>query len=419
MTDEVLVHISTPATRQNDDLYRSLADAYLDFEPQRQHGEIPRGTFFGNDSSFLGQPTSNTGLDEEPRQSAAAGGGSILSTSKDSYGSFPSHVSSGGQPSTSQNKYESFPTGSRLARLDRIHTHWKEQITPKSTSNRGKEPARPTQRSNEYPNMAFIEDTQLGAQALLSQLQEDDYATTSEDTSDEDEEIEDPPVHNSRPLNSQRNVASQRIEVPSSIWPTPAAAARSINASQSRVQDTPASSVHAQVLEKQNIENYTDTLEVEYDFSTLPVDAYPPPPKISISCPNNLPSQITKQLAAIQIQNPERFRASQKSPTPKPDDRGYWSINPSSWPVGLQCEFWTSLREHVTSGRLGWSTTLYRDASSTHTLGKVRLYCWGEVVEHTWLLLWLCSKGSIVSSESRWIDADGTIVFEVARVSRF
>jgi hypothetical protein len=413
MIDEVLVHISTPATRQNDDLYRSLADAYLEFDPQRRHGEIPHA---GNDLSFLGQPVSNTRLEDEPRQSAAAGE-SILSTSKDSYGSFPSHISSGGQPSTSQNDHDSLPTEGRLARLDRIHTHWKEQATPRSSSSKGKEQARPTQRSVEHPDTAFIEDTQIGEQALLSQLQ-DDYATTSEDTSDEDEEMEDSPVQSSRPDNSEREAASQIVEVPSSLYPAPVTTVRSISVSQSRVQDTPASSVHTQVPKKQHIDNHNDTLQVEYDFNKLSVDAFPPPPKISTLRPNKLPSQITKHLAAIQTQNPKRFKASQKSSPPKSDDRGYWSVDPSTWPVKLQHEFWTTMRDHISSGRLGWGTTLNRDASSTHTLGKVRLYCWGEVVEHTWLLLWLCSKGSIVGAESRWIDADGNVVFEVARATR-
>jgi hypothetical protein len=40
----------------------------------------------------------------------------------------------------------------------------------------------------------------------------------------------------------------------------------------------------------------------------------------------------------------------------------------------------------------------------------VRLYCWGEVVEHFWLLLWLCSNGMVASLGLRWIDADGVAV---------
>jgi hypothetical protein len=46
-------------------------------------------------------------------------------------------------------------------------------------------------------------------------------------------------------------------------------------------------------------------------------------------------------------------------------------------------------------------------------LGRVRLYCWAEVVEHTWLLLWLCSKGEVVGSGCKWMDADGSVAFEM------
>jgi hypothetical protein len=159
-------------------------------------------------------------------------------------------------------------------------------------------------------------------------------------------------------------------------------------------------------------------IQFAQDFSKLAFEAFPPPPKVSTACPGRLPSQVTRHLAAIKAQNPKRFRYSKKHRTPKADERGYWSIACSIWPIYLQHEFWTSLCEHVSSGRLGWGTTLHREAADAHTLGQVRLYCWAEVAEHMWLILWLCSKGQLVrsasASASKWIDSDGAVVLEVA-----
>jgi hypothetical protein len=420
MIVEVLVHISTPATKQNDNLYRSLAGAYLDFEPQERHGGVLLKAVDGQGLSLQAGPGPGPGPgpghDAEIRggsRQPAAVESSISSTSRESYGSFPSYISSGCQVEHSDG---SIPTSSRLARLDCIHKRWKEQTTPRPSFTKRNRPAISTLCTSGHAEAPFIEDTQLGAQALQSQLQ-DNYSTTSEDTSEDETEIVVPLPRTSTTLDSQRSTVNEIIEVPVSLHPTSIAASHTINVTHttsSWVRNFPVSSP-AITIKKQKIAEASDTSEEVYDFSILPTNAFPLPPKISTQRPNKLPSQITKQLATIQAQNPERFKPSKRYTIPKPDDRGYWSVTSSTWPAKSQHEFWTALYNHVYSGRLGWGVTLHRDASSPGTLGPVRLYCWAEVAEHTWLLLWLCSKGKIVDSGSRWIDADGNVVYDVAQ----
>ncbi|KAL5121227.1 hypothetical protein ACEQ8H_000695 [Pleosporales sp. CAS-2024a] len=74
----------------------------------------------------------------------------------------------------------------------------------------------------------------------------------------------------------------------------------------------------------------------EHDFSKLPIDAFPPAPKVSTERPDKLPSQVTKQLAAVKTQNPKRFNLSARHGTPRYDDRGYWNVPTSAWPVSIQ-----------------------------------------------------------------------------------
>jgi len=450
MVVEVLVHISTPATRQNDNIYRNLADVYLEFEPHSQYGHGPRRSDEESEIPTTAKPRTDVASKERTRGRPALDV-SMLSTSKDSYGSFPSHLSSEGQETTNVGLVDdgSIPTSSRLARLDRIHARWQEQVTPNTNFVKGKRPSRPTELTSEEVKSTFIEDTQLGAQALQSQLQ-DSYSTTDEDASEGDPEP-DTPLHEelSNP-GSQRSTRNTGSDVRNATKSTPAVAIHetpSIHDSQrilrnkavevqetartdfaaastkfnvehldvSRLENTqkPSQSIAQAPNRKRKALDEIDCSGVR-DFSKLSFDAFPPAPKVSIERPGRLPSQVTKHLGAIKAQNPKRFRYSKKHRTPKADERGYWAIACSSWSVKLQQEFWTTLCEHISSGRLGWGTTLHREASSIHTLGQIRLYCWAEIAEHVWLVLWLSSKGQVAGSESKWIDADGNVVFEVA-----
>jgi hypothetical protein len=264
---------------------------------------------------------------------------------------------------------------------------------------------------------AFIEDTQLGAQTLQSQLHET-YSTTSEDTSEDEPDqnaLESVKIPSEQAL---KNIVCKNLEAPASEQSTTVAVFNKAPADCSNklrldlAADLKSSIAAACIShDPQNIASTSQVLPK--DFSKLPIDAFPPAPKVSIERPSQLPSQITKHLAAIRAHNPERFQPTLKSDAPKSDNRGYWSVDCSQWSVELQHQFWTAACEHVLSGRLGWGTTLHREALSPQTLGLVRVYCWAEVVEHIWLLLWLCSKGQIANSGSKWMDAGGGVVYEV------
>lgn len=417
MTDEILVHISAAATRQNDDLYLSLAEAYQEFEPHNTFGDESEQNLV--DAAVKGV---SDGSD--------AARSSILSTSKESYGSFPSLLSFDGPTNVLRSvnmisrlarvEDNSVPTSSRLARLDKIHQHWKKQTTPRSSftgqpTSSGRTPqSSPEHAHATFADSTFIEDTQLGAEALQSQLQ-DDWSATSEDTSEDEQDstLLGPPAPPLEDMGSRLTETvdhMRRSEPERSIIPT----ASSNQLGTPRLDDIPKTSlpvVHPSPKKRQVSSNKADSPKV-YDFRRLPIEVYPPPPKISIERPGKLPSQITKHLAAIKAQNPKRFRSVRKAEKPRVDDRGFWSVSCSTWPIKTQHDFWSALSEHVLSGRLGWGVTLHREGSS-QTLGTVKLYCWAELIEHTWLLLWLSSHGEVAKSGSSWMNADSKVVYEV------
>lgn len=416
MADEVLVHISTPATRQNDGLFRSLANAYITFQPYQAHRDEPVGgrakidhiAGLYPDADFTRTNGSVTREVVDP---------SILTASKESYGSFPSNLSSDGH------YHDPDPAGvddtpirptSRLAQLDRSYLNWRKRATPKSNLTGHHPEPRSSLSGLEDADTGFIEDSQLALQALQSQLQ-DTYSTTSADTSEgeekdeggEDEIIETITRRSSRELSPTQCQHSELAGVEQSLAALQAGAHP--NLADNLLEKPTTFSIYSAQGSPSEIDPTLDRL----DFSVLPIDAFPPAPAISVTRPGTLPSQITKHLAAIKVKNPDRFKPLVVRRSLEADERGYWSVDCMQWSPKIQQDFWSLLHEHVSNGRIGWAITLHRQAESSHTLGHVRLYCWGEVAEHTWLLLWLCSKGQLSSSASKWIDANGVAVVEL------
>lgn len=413
MNDEILVHISAPTTRQNDSLYQSLANAYLEFDPVRcypdDHSQRDLGQSANSNPSTAAAERSSTYVTADS---------SNLFSSKDSYGSFPSHVSydNHGTNAPALASDGPTPTSSRLARLEHIHTTWKENTNPVPSTITAQH-SRSAHFDLSHGDLGYIEDTQLAAQALQSQLQ-DSYSVTSEDSLEDDFSRE-TTMHVVRTsyqgdlLPEQGNgkvvasASSTSIEVSESVARDSCQITSQISGQSLRIPSNQL--CIEQVASVSAIQGVSRTL----DFSIFPLDGYPPAPQVSIDCPGKWPSQITAHLAGVATQNSGRFEPLQKTRTPDLDERGYWSLDCSNWPSMQQQEFWLSLHNEVLSGRLGWSTTLHRDPTNTRSLGRIKLYTWGEVVEHMWLVLWICSNGKIDGSRTKWYDADGSVVYKM------
>lgn len=403
MSDEVLVHISTPATRQNDELFRSLANAYLEFKPHRvQRDRTVRGTA-GIDETIRSQPIISTS-----RGSADGGipNPSAPTASKETYGSFPSDATSG-ELYLAQD--EVLRPTSRLAQLDRSYLNWRKRATPKMNMACSEVELRISSDDLDA-DTGFLEDSQSALQALQSQLQ-DTYSTTSADTSEvDDNEDEDSaePRGQSVPAISlvqshESEIAEERpLAAPSDVDTQTAMDASKID----EPTDLPGHAIP--------VFNGGHQITADHvDFSELSVDAFSPPPAVSVARPEALPSQITKHLAAIKTKNPNRFKPRNVQRDLESDERGFWRVDCTRWRFNAQRDFWLLLCEHVLSGRLGWATTLHRESMAHEDLGSVRIYCWGQIVEHMWLILWLCSEGKIFGLGSEWIDANGIVVINM------
>ncbi|KAI9847356.1 MAG: hypothetical protein M1837_002544 [Sclerophora amabilis] len=183
---------------------------------------------------------------------------------------------------------------------------------------------------------------------------------------------------------------------------------------------------------------------------------FPPPPATSTD--TNVSSHITPALATLARQLPltTHFRPHVRLQTQPLDplERGHWAFSTSSsasFPPEAITSFWSFLESFIGKGKAGWGVWAWRgcseqneeinrrnDVNAGENAGRVesaeaqtkgndardlskremndgKVYCWGEVVGHIWLLLVVASQRRIKnkSAGARWLDGAGRVVVEM------
>ncbi|GAO15928.1 uncharacterized protein UV8b_02436 [Ustilaginoidea virens] len=91
-----------------------------------------------------------------------------------------------------------------------------------------------------------------------------------------------------------------------------------------------------------------------------------------------------------------------------PFERGFWLVDCTSWTDTVRHDTWLFLATYLHSGRAGWGVWCRRD--DRHHW--IRLYCWGHLAKHTYLLLYLASGRQIKAAGAKWLDSGGDVVLE-------
>lgn len=99
----------------------------------------------------------------------------------------------------------------------------------------------------------------------------------------------------------------------------------------------------------------------------------------------------------------ERYRPRSQTRELRPFERGYWLLDCSSWGKALKDDAWEFLSDYLSQGYAGWGISCKRDQAFTW----IRLYCWGCVVGHMYLVLWLASKRRAKHIGMSWVAGDG------------
>lgn len=155
-------------------------------------------------------------------------------------------------------------------------------------------------------------------------------------------------------------------------------------------------------------------------FKSLSTQIHPPLPPTGS---DTFVSHITPQLQS-QFWDSAELQGKYK-PLPHRDlrrsERGYWQIDTRSWSTKIQIKFWIFLQSNIGSGVGGWGVWCLRekdteageDDEANAELGTVKVFCWGEIVGHVWLLCYVASQARLKRVESQWIDADGEVVVRI------
>ena len=119
-------------------------------------------------------------------------------------------------------------------------------------------------------------------------------------------------------------------------------------------------------------------------------------------------SLISEKLAKLAADLSSRYRPDAARDI-QPLERGYWLVDCSPWSADTRADAWAFLASYLGSGLAGWGVWCRRDPAHAW----IRLYCWGHIVKHTYLLLYLASGRQLKLTGAEWRDGDGEVALRV------
>lgn len=117
---------------------------------------------------------------------------------------------------------------------------------------------------------------------------------------------------------------------------------------------------------------------------------------------------VTRKLEKLaqDVDIKKRFRPKELRRELRPFERGYWSVDCSAWPDEVKRGAWGFLTNYVSNGDAGWGVWCRREDDYS----RIRLYCWGCAAGHMYLLLYLASRRELNYTRTTWVGGDGQVV---------
>ncbi|TDZ26685.1 hypothetical protein Cob_v000953 [Colletotrichum orbiculare MAFF 240422] len=133
----------------------------------------------------------------------------------------------------------------------------------------------------------------------------------------------------------------------------------------------------------------------------------PPGPPVGEAnlTPDDLLTPKLRELAR-QFNLPKRYRPVEQKRDLRPFERGHWALDWSGWGQTLRQRAWHFLTDYILNGFAGWGVWCTRADDWTW----LRVYCWGHVVGHVYLALYLASERALKTGVARWVDGAGDVV---------
>jgi hypothetical protein len=142
--------------------------------------------------------------------------------------------------------------------------------------------------------------------------------------------------------------------------------------------------------------------EVEADETlTLTVMHAPSPP---VSCADLIPDDLlTPNLRHLVGTIGKKYKPESTIRSLEQLERGYWLLDCSEWTAEQWKTCWFSLTKYIKDGKAGWGVWCSRDQD----FRWLRVYSWGSLAKHTYLVLYLTTLRQVSSTRTQWVDGQG------------
>jgi hypothetical protein len=88
-------------------------------------------------------------------------------------------------------------------------------------------------------------------------------------------------------------------------------------------------------------------------------------------------------------------------------ERGFWELKCAEWDDESKNDAWAYLADYIAEGRAGWGVWLKRDPATNW----MRLFSFGHVLGHMYLLLYTASRRRILAVDCTWTSGGDGLVF--------
>jgi hypothetical protein len=154
------------------------------------------------------------------------------------------------------------------------------------------------------------------------------------------------------------------------------------------------------------------TRQILNDINHLPLAVFSPKAPVGLSGPITFVTPtLNNFMAKPQLRNRWK-RASIITRQITQFELGHWVIETKTWTPKLQLSFWKDLTKQISLRQAGISTWCKR-IPDPDQLGTVKVFCWGEIVEHLYIFLFTIADTGVSSQEVCWLDGKDEVVVRV------
>ncbi|XXG94640.1 Rho-type GTPase activating protein Rga1 [Hypoxylon texense] len=139
-----------------------------------------------------------------------------------------------------------------------------------------------------------------------------------------------------------------------------------------------------------------------YTYESIEIRAPEPPVGIGDLDAQSLITPGLERLAR-DLDISKRYKPHEETRDLRAFERGFWYLDCSTMEPQLKRDTWAYLANYVGTGVAGWGVWCKRDEG----FQWLRVYCWGSIVAHIYLLLYLATQRKVRSTGCSWRDGDG------------